>query len=187
MKRSRNLKLTIMALSLPAALLGCDEGPPTGTVLSSVEDCSHIEGISLEQCIASHEKAKSEHLRVAPRFDSATECNQQFGACEVIEEQRQIQWIPPMTGFLIGYVAGGGFNRRRDEQGGYGPHVVSGASPLYRDYQSGEYLKPNGDSAGNRTGNVTGSRGNAATPARAITISRSGFGSSAGARSSFGG
>lgn len=188
MKRSSNLKLTIMALSLPAALLGCDEGPPTGTVLSSVYDCANAEGISLDECKSAHEQALIQHERVAPRFENATECNQQFGNCTGVEEEGRTHWVPPMTGFLIGYAVAGGFNSpRRDEQGGSGPHSISGVSPLYRDYRSGDYLKPSGDVAGNRTGNVTGARGNATTPARAITVSRSGFGSSSGARHSFGG
>ncbi|HEY5612514.1 MAG TPA: DUF1190 domain-containing protein, partial [Lysobacter sp.] len=52
---------------------------------------------------------------------------------------------------------------------------------------SGGYYKPGGDYVGDRVGTVTGKRGSTALPARAMTVSRSGFGSSASARGGFGG
>lgn len=185
MKRSSHLKLTLMAIGLPAALAGCDAGPPTGAVLASVEDCRNTDGISLDECRTAYQTAAKEHERVAPRFSDARECNEQFGNCEERHDGDRSYFMPPMTGFLIGYAMGGGFNRNRE--GSYGPRTIAGASPLYRDYHSGDYLKPNGDLAGRQPGNVRGARGNAATPTRAITVARSGFGSRSGARGSFGG
>lgn len=178
MKRSTNLKLTLMAAAVPAALAGCEPPPPTGAVVTSVENCVATASMTLEQCQAARSEALAKHSQVAPRFQSAAECDQQFGNCTPVQENGQSFYIPPMTGFLIGYALGGGFNR------GYG---YGGGAPLYREYRTGDYIKPSGDVAANRPGTVTGARGNTATPARAITVSRSGFGSRSAARSSFGG
>ncbi|MDQ3205224.1 MAG: DUF1190 domain-containing protein [Pseudomonadota bacterium] len=181
MKRSANLKLTLMAAAMPAALVGCEPPQPTGAVVTSVENCVATASMTLEQCQAARVEAETKHAQVAPRFESAAECNQQFGECTAVQENGQNRWIPPMGGFLIGYALAGGLDRNR---GAYG---YAGGAPLYREYRTGDYVKPSGDVAANRPGTVTGARGSTATPARAITVSRSGFGSRSAARSSFGG
>lgn len=178
-KRSRNLKLVLMAATVPVALAGCDS-EPTGTVLSSVDQCKTQTSVPVEQCTAAYEKALAEHRKLAPRFDSQVQCNEQFGSCEVVQTGSSQSYVPPMGGFLLGYALASA------TRGGMYPYYVGGVSPLYRDYRSGRYLKPNGDSVSRGLGTVTGRRGNTALPARAMTISRSGFGSSASARGGFG-
>lgn len=177
MKRSSNLRLTLMAVALPAALAACDAGEPTGVVLNSIADC-RAQQVEVVQCEAAYNKAIADHQRVAPRFDDAVQCQQDFGQCEAVQEQGRTSYIPPMGGFLLGYALGGGFNNS-------GMRGVSGGVPLYRDYRGG-YINPNGDMVSRQPGNVTGKRGSIATPARAITVSRAGFGSSSAARGSFG-
>jgi uncharacterized protein YgiB involved in biofilm formation len=201
MKRSSNLRLTLMAAAIPAALAGCEPAPPTGQVLSTVAECDIVTDVSPAECRAAFDKALAEHEKVAPRFQSSTDCNEQFGACTPVTNERgETNWMPPMTGFLLGYMASNlinsssrGYNnncsRYPDQAGcsGYsGGYRVGGASPLYRD-RSGDYIKPNGDFAASRSGKVSGSYGDTTVPARAITVSRSGFGSSSAARGSFGG
>jgi len=179
MKRSQNLKLVLMAAAVPMALVACKR-EPTGTVLNSVDECATQSEVAVDQCKLAYERAVAEHQRLAPRFDSAYECDQQFQHCTPVVENGRTSYTPPMGGFLIGYLAGqalapGGF---------YG---VGGVSPLYRDYRRGGYYKPSGDYVGDRVGSVTGRRGNTALPTRAVTVSRAGFGSSASARGGFGG
>lgn len=176
-KRSQNLKLVLMVAAVPMALAGCDT-EPTGQVLTSVDQCRTQTEVQTEACAAAYDKARAEHQRVAPRFDDRRTCDEQFDGCTPVEENGRTSYMPPMSGFLIGYALAS-----MTRGGGYG---VGGASPLYRDYRSGGYLKPNGDMVGKSPGNVTGARGNAALPARAMTVSRSGFGSSASARGGFG-
>ncbi|KLD74887.1 DUF1190 domain-containing protein [Xanthomonas hyacinthi] len=181
MKRSTNLKLSLMAATLSVPLIGCDSGPPTGEVLASPDQCSVQKEVSVEECKAAYQKAQLEHRKVAPRFQDQSQCNQQFGNCTPFNDERgQVSWIPPMAGFLIGYALG-------NAGGGYGGRTLMGAAPLYRDYRDGGYYKSNGDLAGRDTGTVKGNAGLPPPPSRAITVSRSGFGSSAAARSSFGG
>lgn len=178
MKRSRNLRLTVMAVALPAGLAACDGGEPTGVVLDTLADC-RAQQVDVAQCEAAYNQAVAEHRRVAPRFDDAVQCEQDFGKCEVVQEEGRTSYVPPMGGFLLGYALAGGFGNNG------GPRGFAGGAPLYRDYR-GQYLNPNGDAVSRKPGTVTGKRGSIATPARAITVSRSGFGSSSAARSSFG-
>ena len=196
MKRSTNLKLTLMAAAIPAALTGCDPGPATGAVLASASECASHQEVPREQCETAYAQALSQHEQVAPRFESSSDCNEQFGNCSAISDDRGgVNWIPPMGGFLLGYAMAGGFDANRSRDCNRNPgqpacrngYVVTGWSPLYREYRSGDYYKPNGDLASSRAGTVRGSAGYTTAPTRAITVSRSGFGSSSAARSSFGG
>lgn len=154
-KRSGPLRLVLMTAAVPVVLAGC-EGEPTGQVLASPDQCSSQTQVQTAECVAAYDKARAEHERVAPRFDDKRQCDEQFGNCTATQQNGQTSYMPPMSGFLIGYLLGGMGNR-----GGYG---VGGASPLYRDYRSGGYLKPNGDSVGKSIGNVSGARGNTALP-----------------------
>lgn len=185
MKRSTHIRLTLMAVALPAALTGCEAEPPTGQVLNFREDCDYQKEVDPAQCRAAYDTALREHERVAPRFENNADCAADFGACTPVADQNGTRsWIPPMSGFLLGYAVSNALNSA-NAGGGY--RTIGGSSPLYRNYHSGRYIKPNGDVASRGTGQVTGRAGNAAVPARAVTISRSGFGSSSAARSSFGG
>lgn len=177
MKRSSNLRLVLMAATVPVALAGC-ESEPTGQVLASIDQCRSQTEVSVEQCETAYRTALAEHERVAPRFESRVECDQQFESCEAVEENGRTYYHPPMGGFLMGYLVGSALSPR-----GYYP--IGGASPLYRDYRGG-YYKPGGGYAGDRLGTVRGDRGKVVLPARAVTVSRSGFGSSASARGGFG-
>lgn len=179
MKRSQNLKLVLMAATVPVALAGCNR-EPTGTVLSSVQQCQTQKAVPVEQCTAAYQKALAEHEKLAPRFKSVVQCNEQFGNCEVVQTDQGRAYVPPMGGFLIGYALASTM------RGGMYPYRVGGAVPLYRDYRTGRYLKPGGASVGRGLGTVTGRRGSTTLPARAMTVSRSGFGSSASARGGFG-
>lgn len=183
MKRSRNLKLTLMA-ALPAALTSCGSEPETGVVLNSRADCQQLQNdkVSTQECLAAYDEAAKKHQQSAPRFDTRYQCDDQFGSCTAITDERGTQsWIPPMGGFLLGYAMG------NLTGGGYGYRGYGGSVPLYRDYRSGDYYKPNGDFASSRGGSVRGRTGSVVNmPTRAITVSRSGFGSSSAARSSFG-
>jgi uncharacterized protein YgiB involved in biofilm formation len=206
-KRSSNLRLTLMVAAAPAVLLlsGCEADEPanTGMVLQTESQCDFQTDVPKDQCHTAYQNALAEHQRVAPQFADRNQCNDQFGACtEVRSAQGQASWVPPMTGFLLGYVASNLVNGARAGQdcqrfpgaegcrGSSGSsggvyRRVGGSSPLYRDYRTGEYRRPNGDATTDRAGRVYGDAGNTSVPARAVSVSRSGFGSSSAARSSF--
>jgi len=181
MKRSTNLRLTLMAAALPAAMAGC-ESPPTGIVLLSKQDCSASAELPVTECEAAYEIARKQHAAVAPRFEDPYQCMSQFGECTPVSEAGATRWLPPMGGFLLGYTLANLGNERERQT-----YTYSGSLPLYRDYHTREFLKPSGEAIARSTGTVYGSSGKAAPPARAITVSRAGFGSTSSARSSFGG
>lgn len=153
----------------------------TGTVVYSKSGCATVPAVSLAECEAAYDLAAAEHARIAPRFDSLSQCRDQFGECQ--SDPSGIHWIPPLAGVLVGY-------RQRDDDvsggGSVGGYRYTGSLPLYRE-RGGDYLNPHGDYVSSGSGKVTGDAGRTNPPARALTISRSGFGSSASARSSFGG
>ncbi|HYG06203.1 MAG TPA: DUF1190 domain-containing protein [Stenotrophomonas sp.] len=186
MKRSRDLRLSLMragaVVALPAVLASCDSAPPTGVVLSSSSDCYQLKDphASTQQCLAAYDQAVAAHQRSAPRFETRYQCDEQFGSCTAVTgDNGQQTWIPPMGGFLLGYALGNMTGNRAV--------YSTGGLPLYRDYRSGRYYRPDGGLASKRTGTVRGPAGSLSTPTRAITVSRAGFGSSAAARSTFGG
>lgn len=179
-KRSRHLRLALMAATVPV-LAACDS-EPTGRVMTSLEECRTQTEVPVQECEAGYQKALTEHQSLAPRFDSQWQCNDQFGACQPLQQGSQQSWVPPMSGFLLGYAISNLVNDVGDAR----RRRVSGQVPLYRDYRSGDFLKPDGKSAGDRGGLVKGKVGNTSLPTRAITVSRSGFGSSASARGGFG-
>ena len=185
MKRSRHLRLGLMALAAPAILTGCDTGPETGQVLMSAQDCATVPiRIPVEQCVTAYNEALAQHERVAPRFENGWDCQDQFGACSQIDDSAGTFFIPAMGGFLLGYSP----VRDDDDDGRSGGYLYryGGTSPLYVD-RSGGYYNPAGGHVRDGFGSVKGKAGIPATPTRAVTVSRSGFGSTSSARSSFGG
>lgn len=183
MKRSSHLRLSLMTLAVPVALGGC-ESAETGRVLASAADCATTPiRVPVEQCLAAYDTALAEHARVAPRFESARDCQEQFGACTTMNDAAGSFFIPAMGGFLLGYAA-----TRDDDRGASGGYLYryGGAAPLYVD-RKGRYYTAAGDRLRRGDGAVKGRKGVPSTPARAVTVSRSGFGSTASARSSFGG
>ena len=172
MKRSSNLRLALMA-TLPAALAGCDNPAITGEQQAAQDwqaavDCSTPDLMRTDACRTELENL----LAGSPRYGSQAQCEGELGgACTQITEDGGNVWVGPLTGFVTGYL----LSEAIDEIGDAYKYKRRAG---YRDYRSYP-----------RTG-----RGYPATtpsapppPTRAITQSRSGFGSTASARSSFGG
>jgi len=184
MKRSNDLRLTLMAVAIPFALAGCDSGPDSGVVLDSVNDCTTRTDlqVSVAECQNAYNQALAEHQRVAPRFESAVDCNDQFSSCSVINENGRDYYVPPMNGFLLGYAVSQLMNNGRS---GYAYHY-GGSVPLYRN-RTGDFYDPRGGYVSGNSGRVRGVSTAPTAPARAVTVGRGGFGSSSAAHSSFGG
>lgn len=208
MKRSRNLRLTIMVAAIPVALTACESTEPTGQIVASVSECHEIADVSPSECRAQYRKALATHREVAPRFESASDCSAQFGACTVVQSEGRTSYIPPMTGFLLGYASSellnnasrnrnssaakrDHCNRYPDSQDCYrdtrGYYRITYSTPLYRDYNTGNYRRPTGEEvrARSNSGRVWDSAATKPPPTRAIAVSRSGFGSASAGRSKF--
>lgn len=176
MKRSSKLHLALMA-SLPAVLAGCDNPAVNGDPgapdwQGAAVDCSTAELMQTDACKAELERM----IATSPRFGSRQDCESSVaGACAQTDEGGQTAWVGPTTGFLTGFLlaralddVGDAFERKRR----YGSTGYGGG------YRSSYPA-------------ITGRGGYPVSappppPARAITQSRSGFGSTSSARSSFG-
>ena len=170
MKRSAHLRLALVA-AIPVAAGGCDNPAITGDQAQDWQgaavDCSTAELMRTDSCKAELERM----IATSPRFGTQQECEGAVGgACAQTDEGGQTAWIGPTTGFVSGFLMA----QLLDE--------VGDAFERKRRYGSTGY------GGGYRSSYPAVTRNNyPAAPTRAITQSRSGFGSTSSARSSFGG
>lgn len=162
MKRSRSLRLSAMAIA-PVALTACQpqmvDPPPQIARFDypSLQSCVDANDIADGDCRSAFAQARS----MAPRYLSEAECERIYGdaACEDYDGSRTY-FMPIMGGYSVPY----GYGTGRPSQYGsiapiYGRNTVTARKAVMVD----------------------------PPPARAVTASRSGFGSSSSARSGWGG
>ena len=187
MKRSRALTLVLMAPA-PLLLAGCDNAPEETLRKGFYTDVAACEkdGNAADVCQRAFDDATKANEANSPKFKTRDECIAQFGdLCRerVVHDgaNQSSLWTPLMAGFLISQLTS--------------PRYPSGyydSAPIYR-FRSGQYTQY-GDDRSSGFGGASG--GSSATrsyhsvdiaPNRAVTVSRSGFGSVAAARSGWGG
>ncbi len=155
-----------------------------GTLYGDAAACA--KDVDAGTCAAAFDAAKEEHVKQAPKFATAAECEAAgFAQCEPAPVQSTQagsstgMFMPMMMGFMMGRMMGGG------GLGGFGmppragvpgaPNPVATARPVLADRNG--YLYANGANVG-RVAPGTTSIGSSAVPMR--TASRGGFGASAG-------
>ena len=157
----------------PLALAGC-EGQEDATLYANAQECIAAGKIEAAQCESLYQEAVAEDERVAPRYTRYEECVRDFGAGMCNSQPTSGGYfIPFVQGMLIGNLLSG-------PRGAYYPQ------PVYRQ-RNGGWTTPGGDYVGNRTGQIKVPSHATKPQARAITMSRAGFGSRAAARGSWGG
>lgn len=177
MKRSRVLKLAV--LGTVGALSGC-EGDRPALVYPTVEACTQAGVLSAEDCRSEHERALANHVQTAPRFSSQADCERDFGPgqCQAAPQGGGF-FVPLMMGYMIA-------SMQRDQAPVYrGGSYYS--QPLYRTRSDGtSQWRTAGNDVVKGTG-PTRVKSSASVPqTRAVTMSRSGFGSTSSARGSWG-
>ena len=174
MKRSRTAALLLMSTA-PLLLTACDRNESREGLYTSVEACVAQTNDSAT-CGQAFAKAQQEAVATAPRFANRQECEASYGAQQCAERNdgnNHSFFGPLMTGFFLSQmmrngVAGSGFNSApafRDGNGGWQRPAAGGAGGVYRGATAGTGMVPVN-----------------ATPNRAVTSSRSGFGRSSGSR-----
>ncbi|NVK72177.1 MAG: DUF1190 domain-containing protein [Oceanospirillaceae bacterium] len=173
----RPLTLAIASITLAA----CSDNEEEAKVVSSVQDCTANTSLTLEQCQVAYKKAEEEAARTAPRYNSRSQCEEDFGYHQCVSSQSSNTFMPLLTGFLIGNaLSNGGYTsnpvyRYRNPNSSYRDSIVTGSGsiigkPGKRSYKVDKsVLKPKPSAKADRT------------------ISRGGFGSVASAKSSWGG
>ncbi len=110
MKRTRTLKLALMGASA-LTLTACNNSTEVA-VFENVDQCIDQAGFSRDVCEKNLEKAKVEHIRVAPKYTSASDCENDFGAdrCEIAPQRTTSGgsvFMPLMMGYMMGNMLGG--------------------------------------------------------------------------------
>jgi uncharacterized protein YgiB involved in biofilm formation len=170
-----------LSLAVSAALLtACGSDKTDVMVVQSPEDCVNKTSMTIDQCEVAYKEALAEAERTGPRYRSLDDCIADFGprACYQPNSSGGF-FMPFMAGWMISSAIDGMTNRRYynpvfqtryERQGNY---VTAGGG--YVNYSGlGRYKAPYKD--------VT-----TKAPAVTKTVSRGGFGSTASAKSSWGG
>jgi uncharacterized protein YgiB involved in biofilm formation len=172
-----------LAVMIGAALLSACS-PPTEEVkvVTSAEDCAMKTDMSLEQCEVAYKKALAEAERTGPRFNSMSDCVHQFGPDQCRQSDSGSFFMPFMAGWMVSSVIDdltrpSHYNpvyRTKEERNSYGGggYVTSSGSTIRS--SGGSYQAPKGAATKKQ-------------PTVTKTVSRGGFGSTAAAKSSWGG
>lgn len=173
MKRSRHLQLALMSIS-PFMLSACGEEQQNALIYPSVDACIKDQVLTSEQCQKEYANAQLEHEKSAPRFSSANECINEFGAGQCYQPSGSNYFLPLLAGYMIAKASG--------------PRSYYGsAQPMYRSrYEPTTWRTPSGYRV---NPNQNQSQPTAALPRSGLSsasLYRGGFGSHAAARSSWG-
>ena len=188
MKRSKATALVLMS-AVPLLLTACQKEESVQTkegLYTSVEACSEATG-DPSSCREAFATAQKQSADAAPKYASKEECAKEYPAEQCVQQQTSAgtSFIGPMMmGFFMSQMLNG-------SRGAVAAPPAS--QPAFKDNANG-WAKPAapGGSGGLNTGSGIGA-GKAglapvnATPNRAVTASRGGFGARSGGRSSVGG
>ncbi len=138
MKRSKKAALVLMVPTATILLSSCGEQRETALVYADPSECSSGGFNSAEQCQADYAEAKALHPLTAPKFESKTDCETEFGAgkCEAAPASSGGSFFMPM---MMGYMMGQMMNR-------------SGAAPQNFQQQSSQSASGSGGGSGGYAG-----------------------------------
>jgi len=181
MKRSKLLKLALLG-SAPLLLTGCEEDHPA-FVYESVAACISAKQLPEQACRDDFTRAQANHLAAAPRYTSPQDCETDFGVgrCTTNQESGGSFFVPLMTGYMIASVL------RSSGPDWYNSQNNRAPQPLYQTRGSGAWRTSGNIVIGSNTGMAKVPAAASRPAARAVTMSRAGFGSTASARGSWGG
>ena len=192
-KRSRRVVLTTLTAAGAAAVSGCgssdwSDSDAEGQVFSSVTECVAA-GENRTECENAYAQARVDDTDGAPRFDSQSLCEQEFGSnqCEQRTSSGNSFWVPLLAGFVIGNVIDDididGRRRRR-----YAPLYRSSAGTWYHGGSSyGPLSRRSGGGYGFSRSGFDRPVGAPRTYSRSDVASRGGFGGRSSSSSSWGG
>jgi uncharacterized protein YgiB involved in biofilm formation len=197
MKRSRQLALLAIAQA-PWALVGCDAAPEQPAVrqgfYTSVEACER-DGNSAELCSRAAQAATAAGANDAPRYRSKADCVRDYGDLCAERHNESGVWMPLMAGFMLSQMLSPGRAPAYLDANPIYRTRAGQYTEVYRDRRDDGYGSGGGYYGGGRGGtwSAPGADGGArmrpvdVAPNRAITVSRSGFGSTSAARGGWGG
>lgn len=188
-KRSLNINLKKMrksfaikplTLGVASILLSACGDRQDATVYMTPEDCSEQNPEFAAQCMAAYEKAVEEANRTGPKYDSARDCEYDFGnnQCRVVQTQSGSFFMPFMAGYML--------SNLMSPRGYYSQPLFTSYS-RYSPYRS-RWIGAGGyDYGSNRSRSFKVSeKAYKPKPTVTRTMKRGGFGSSVRAKSNWG-
>ncbi|ASP37778.1 hypothetical protein CHH28_03405 [Bacterioplanes sanyensis] len=194
-KRSKNIVLARMRKHPKAALAavvggsaglaGCSSSEPV-TMVVSIDDCQEKTALSEAQCEFAYKQALAEAERTAPKFQDERDCEDQFGFHNCTRSSEGF-FTPAMTGFLVAEIIDEIGDAYRTKY--YSPvfrneyrraTLADGTELTYASGGQGSYRVP-------KSANKPKATVKKVYPKGTKTINRKGFGSTASAKSSWGG
>lgn len=172
--------LTPIALGVTTALLsGCSD-QEEAVLVESVDDCVYKTSLNQQQCEAAYKDAEAEAARTGPKYADQASCEAEFGYERCYRHNTGL-FMPFMAGFMVSQVI--------NSSSRYYPPVYRYQRP-YSDYHN-KIMTADGHILGNwgsssRKYKVS-SKDFKPKPTVTKTVSRGGFGSTASAKSSWGG
>ena len=171
MKSRRSLATVLMMSVSLVALTACEEPKVDAAVYKSLEQCKRDPLNTSDQCESSFKEATSQHAAVAPKYDTAEDCQADFGSgkCEVAPYRTSSGgsvFMPLMAGYMMGSLLGGRGSMM--------------SQPLYRSAQSpNSFRTAENRNVGSKTGRTKVASSATSRPTfKSSTRSRGGFGSS---------
>lgn len=174
-----------VALAISAALISaCGSSKEEVVFVSNVEDCVDNTSLNQEQCNIAYQQALEESRKTGPKYNSLGLCESEFGINQCVQQPGTSFFMPFMAGFIVNELL---FDRDRKYYSGY-------YNPVYRYYRPYSrhhdlMMLADGTSIG-KYGKSSYKVSKSATkpkPAVTRTVSRGGFGSTASAKSNWGG
>lgn len=170
-----------LTVGVAVALTGCAQEEEVNVVLS-VSECVRDTSLTEAQCQAAYEQAKQEAEQTAPRYGNANDCEYEFDQCY---QTNGGFWVPFMTGWIVSEAIdeiGDAAERRRRNHPVF---LYSGRSSSLNN----RLMTSDGHVIGRPYQNSYRVSRSALDPKPATTrtVSRGGFGSTASAKSSWGG
>ncbi|WP_024892066.1 DUF1190 domain-containing protein [Luteimonas huabeiensis] len=179
MKRSKTTALLLMSAA-PLLLTACQREQPAEAqvqvregLYTSVARCIEVTG-EPDTCRTAFEQARQQAADAAPQYASRAECAQDYPAEQCVEQRTTAghSFIGPMmAGFFLSQMMSG-------NRAGLAQPQAAQATPAWRDKSDG-WLRPSGAAGAGRAALTPV----AATPDRATTVNRGGFGASSRGRS----
>lgn len=182
MKRSQRVVLTTLTAAGVVAVQACgsadwSEEPSVETMpFASVAECTAAGQVPASECQTAYSQALANHEQAAPRFESQSLCEEEFGAgqCQPRLAGNTSFWMPVLAGFMVGRMLD------RDDR----HHYRYGGLYRSRRYNTWYTGGPNGGALHNtgsgwRAGASAFDRPVSSPPvrSRSSTASRGGFGS----------
>ena len=173
-----------LSLALASLIAGGCSLKEEAHIFKTVEECDTSLKFTRSECQTAYEKALIQAKQTAPRYRTLRDCEYEFGQhqCEQLSSSSNY-FMPIMAGFMVSEAF-----RRHNYYHGYNP-LFSYYGGGYSRNRKPVWTTADGDkiAKGHKTSANVGKSAFKKKPTVTKTISRGGFGSTASAKSSWGG